>query len=185
MPEINFVSHQAKKLSTQQKKDQLYFRYALGVFVFILGVFLLSLIVFVYVKSQLDNSLKQEKQLENLILGQENIEKSLLISNAKLEVLVTLFKDRFDKQAAMSFFSNLFGEQVLIKDMNYEAEDKILSLSLNCKSVFELERVLNLLSSPEVSARFGQVNKSQLKRDSAGKYNLTLTINLISNNAKK
>lgn len=176
--EINFVQGRRKKLTKDQKKDFQIFRIVIGVFGFLVVVFLITLGVDFYLQFQVKQAQDEQKQIERQVLAQESVEQSIVITTEKLKVLSELFEQRYDKQAAIDYFSNIFGSEVLIKDIKYEADERILSLRIQSQSIFVLEDVFLKLSDPSVAEQFGQVNKSELIRNDQGSYNMAITLSL-------
>jgi hypothetical protein len=176
--EINFVQGRRKKLTKDQKKDFQIFRIVVATFGILIAVFLITLGIDFYLKFQVKNAQDQQQEMERQILAQESVEQSLVIATEKLKILSELFDQRYDKQAAIEYFSNIFGSQVLIKDINYEADERILSLRLQSQSIFILEEVFLKLSDPSVEEQFGNVNKSELIRNDRGGYNMAITLSL-------
>jgi hypothetical protein len=176
--EINFVQGRRKKLTKSQKNDFKIFKIVLGIFGVLVTIFLISLVVDFYLKFQVKSTKDQQKQMEKQVAAQESIEQSIVITTEKLKVISELFELRYDKQAAINYFSEIFGPQVLIKDINYESDERILSLRLESESIFILENVFVQLSEPGVEEEFGQVNKSDLARNDRGSYNMAITLSL-------
>lgn len=179
--EINFVQGRRKKLTKSQKNDFKIFKIVSIIFGILIAVFLITLGLDFYLKFQIADVKDQQKEMEREIANQVSVEQSIVITTEKLKILSELFALRYDKQTAVDFFSDIFGPQVLIKDINYEAEERILSLRLQSESVFVLENVFNELSKPEVEKQFGIINKSALSRDERGNYGMAITIDLETN----
>jgi len=175
---INFVQNRRKKFTKSQANDFKVLKIVavlFGALIVILGI---VFAVYFYLSSQVKNIKNEQKALEREILSQESTEQDVVVSTAKLKILLELFDLRYDKQAAIAYFSEIFGDKVLIKDINYDAGNKILSLRLQSESVFVLEEVFEKLANPEVEERFGLVNKSELNRNSEGAYGMAITLNL-------
>lgn len=181
MEEINFVEHRRKKLNKQQKNDLKIFRIALGIFGVGVAIFLVLLGTNFYLQFRLRGIQDNQDILTQRVQSQIEVEESILVTIEKLKVLAELFDQRHDKQSAIEYFSGLFGSDVLIQDINYEADDRILSLRLQSDSVFSLENVFERLAQPEVSETFGQVNKSALSRNDQAMYSVVITLNLNDN----
>lgn len=176
--EINFVQSRRKQLTKHQESDLKIFKISGAIFGVLIVVFLITLGVDFYLKFQLKSVIDQEKKMEAEILSNGLIEQSILITSEKLKVLSELFDQRYDKQAAIEYFSSIFGQEVLIKDINYEADEKILSLRLQASSIFILEQAFVQLANPEVESKFGLVNKSELIRNDRGRYSMAITLSL-------
>lgn len=182
--EINFVQSRRNKLTKSQELDRRIFRISAAVFAIAIGGFLIALGINFYLKFQISSLENQQRNMEAQVLDQEQTEQSILVTSEKLKVLAELFALRFDKQAAIEYFSQIFGSDVMIKDIKYESDAKILSLRLQANSIFILERTFAQLANPEVAAQFGQVNKSELIRTDDGRYSMAITINLESSTSQ-
>jgi hypothetical protein len=178
MSEINFLTHRQKKLDKQQKQDLKILKFAGIFFGGVMLIFMITMGVMFYLKFRLNNLNQQIVQLEQSILGQEDVEKSIVLAYEKLEVIEELFDIRHDKQAAIAYFSNLFGSNVLIKDINYESDTKILSLIVETSSIFEFDEVIAKLATDEVKEKFNNINQNDLRRNADAEYTVMLTMNL-------
>jgi hypothetical protein len=181
---INFLSTKHRKATEQQKQDKKLFRYAVIAFSGILAILLVAVGFSFFLQFQLNASQNKAKDLERQILANEAIEKSAVVLAKKVSVLKTLLEERQDKQQALEFFSNLFGSNVVLKDITYQATEGLLSLRVQAFSVFELEQVFNRLKEEETVARYGNVATSDLRRDQEGAYSLNLTISLVKEKPK-
>ena len=152
----------------------------MGIFGLFVLTFLITLSINFYLQFQVKTTKDQQTQMELQVSDQVGVEQSIVVTTEKLKILFELFELRYDKQAAIDFFSKIFGPNVLIKDINYEANERILSLKLQSESIFVLEEVFLKLSDPEVEENFGQVNKSGLSRNDRGAYNMSITLTLSS-----
>lgn len=178
MPEINFLAHRQRQLDKQQEQDLKLLKIAGAVFGIALVVFVFTMGVMIYLRIRVNSLERQVSSLEQSILGQEDIEKSIVLSYEKLEVISKLFETRYDKQEAISFFSNLFGPNVLIKDIKYDSGEKILSLVVQASSVFEFDDILAKLDQPQVKEKFDHINQNDLRRNADAEYTVMLTMNL-------
>lgn len=183
--QINFVQGRRKKLTKSQKIDLKIFKVVLGVFGVFVAIFLITLGIDFYLQFQVKDAKNQQRQMERQVVAQESIEQSIVVTTEKLKILSELFELRYDKQAAIDFFSEIFGSQVLIKDINYEADERILSLRLQSQSIFILEEVFAKLANPDVEEQFGQINKSELIRNDRGGYNMAITLSLVEEESTK
>jgi len=101
-----------------------------------------------------------------------------LIFANKLSAIKEIFENRSDKQEAIGFFSNLFGESVFIAGMTYNGENGTLSLGSVSKNIFDLENTFALLDGQEVKSNFDSLKKSSLSRGDNGEYSMGLTVSL-------
>lgn len=182
--EINFVQSRRKQLTKNQENDLKIFKIAGGVFAGLVVVFLVALSINFYLQFRIKSIKDQEKRMETQILSNGLIEQSILVTTEKLKILSELFDQRYDKQAAIEYFSSIFGPEVLIKDINYAADEKILSLRVQATSIFILEQVFAQLANPEVEQKFGIINKSELIRNDRGRYSMAITLSLDEEAAK-
>ncbi|NCN03724.1 MAG: hypothetical protein GW942_01460 [Candidatus Pacebacteria bacterium] len=183
--EINFIQGRRKKLTKDQKNDFKIFKIASTTFAILIATFLITLGLDFFLKFQVKNAQEKQIDMEKQVLAKESVEQSIVIATEKLKILSELFEQRYDKQASINYFSNVFGPEVLIKDINYEANERILSLRLQSQSIFVLEEVFLKLSDPEVEAQFGNINKSELIRNDKGGYNMAITLSLSETDLQK
>jgi hypothetical protein len=178
MTGINFLSQRRKKLTVTQKRDRQIFRICMGILGGVL-VFLVCVLGTRYWFSQRLASVRaMQVQARNQILGQESIERSYIISVNKITILAELFLDRQNKQQAITYFSSVFGDQVLVKQIAFAGDDQLLTFRLQAEDVFILEQVFDQLQSDEVKSRFAQVTPSDLRRSAEGDYEMTVAVTL-------
>ncbi len=176
MADINFVRQRLKKLTKLEKKDKETFRLV----AISTSVLLLILAVILGYKLYLTSQLKEvESSRENFlsrIKKQEEREKSFVLFVNKLRVLSGVFQKRKDKQEAISYFSQIFGPDVIIEKIAYDAESQLLSFRLMAADIFTLEKVFELLSTQQSTQKFSSLTKSSLKRTSSGIYQMQITV---------
>jgi len=178
MTGINFLSQRRKKLTTTQKRDRQIFKIGMGILGGVI-VFLLSVLGLRYwFGLRLDTVREVQAQARSQILGQEEVERSYIISVNKVIILAELFKDRQNKQQAIEYFSSVFGDEVLVKQIAFEGDDQLLTFRLQAEDVFILEQVFDQLQSTEVKTRFAQVTPSDLRRSAEGDYEMTVAVTL-------
>jgi hypothetical protein len=176
---INFLKDRQKRLSKQEQLDYSIWRYALMGFTGVVVVVLIVVSTNFYFQYKLRQIKADQDRLRKVVLSQEDIERSYVIFANKLKVLRELLDKRSDKREAINYFSSLFGPGVLIREIEYDADEGILSFGLRADSVFVLDRVFELLSAPELQTKFSQVTKSELGRSSEGMYDLKVTVVLV------
>lgn len=175
---INFLSQQHKKITKQQKLDQKLFRFS------IIGLVVSGLFVVVAIGSLVFMNLRfttaedEVSQLESQILANEEIEESAVVLSRKVSILDELIDQRDDKQQAIEYFTNLFGPQVVLRDISYQSEEGLLQIGVQTLSIFELERVIDLLRGGQTVDRYGLIKLTNLRRGSQGEYGLSLQIPL-------
>ena len=96
----------------------------------------------------------------------------------RLKSVREIYENRSNKQVAIDFFSNIFGEQVFLSGMNYGGEGNELTLRLTSDDIFAFENTLQVLDSEEVKNAFSSVTKRGLRRDENGSYSLDLAVEL-------
>lgn len=175
---INFLRDRRRRLTKQQELDKKIFNITTVACGVAFAVFLISLGVRLFFAYTLDQLTNRENRLLAQIRSQEDSEKSYIIFAAKLKVLSALFEQRRDKQEALAYFTTLFGPNVLVSDVAYDAESSILTLGLKATDIFTLQGVFDLLNSPEVGERFQSVAASELRRNDLGEYQTNVTIEL-------
>ncbi len=177
--DINFVAIRRKKLTSEQKRDKVYFRYATWGVLVTFGVMLLIVGVRLFAVIQVKKLTDTQASTKKAIMAQEQVEKDYNIFAHKLKALSELFGRRLDKQEAMVFFSQAFGQHIIISEIDYSAEaDDIVTFTLTAPSVFDLENVFAILERPDVSEKYTSIVKSGLSRGGDGFYNIKLTIAL-------
>lgn len=177
---INFLNQHRKKLSSIEANDRKYYRIIMSVAI---GIVLLGsglLAGNIFLQYRMSESLEQKNRLESAILKQEDLEESALILSSKLQVISKLIAKRSDKQEAIRYFTELFGSDVMIKDIDFQSTGGILSLRLESQSVFAFNRVVDLLESETTLGRFKNLSKSDLSRSKTGTYSLTVTVTLVA-----
>jgi len=178
MSEINFLSRRQTSLTRVDKQDLRYRRYALTTFVIALVVFLAAAGSNIFLTRQLSQVNTQERLLTSQIANDEAVEISYLVFSQKLQSVEEIYQNRSNKQQAIDFFSNIFGSQVFLSGMNYEQGKNSLSLRLTSENVFAFDTTLDILNSEEVKNVFSSVEKSGLRRDETGNYNLDISVEL-------
>ncbi len=178
---INFVSDRRKNLTKSQKQDKkimgIMINVLIGVFVVFLVVLILRFTYIFKVKTVAD----EQKNIKNVILSNEDIEKEYVIFAQKLKKLSVFFGKRKDKQEALTFFSNIFGEDVIVSGIDYSSADKdTVSFTIKTPSIFVMERVFAVLKTTDVTSNYPNITKSNMRRSASGNYTLNLTIMLVS-----
>ncbi|MBU2543019.1 hypothetical protein KJ707_00415 [Patescibacteria group bacterium] len=176
MMDINFVRNRIKTLTKLAQGDKKIFNIAgvtTAVFLVILvGIFGLRF----YLISQLSKIENSKQSLLARIKSQENTEKSFVIFVDKLRVLSGVFAERKDKQDAISYFSQVFGSDVVIDRIAYDASSQFLAFGVMAADVFTLENVFETLASEQSVQKFSSLTKSNLQRNSKGIYQMQITV---------
>ncbi len=176
MANINFVSQRLKKLTRLEKKDKEIFKISAVVTSILLLILAAVSAYGIYLNSQLKKVESSQKSFLNRIKQQEDKEKSFVLFVGKLRVLSEVFQDRKDKQDAINYFSQIFGSDVTIEKIAYDAESELLSFRLIAADIFTLESVFELLSSNQSTQRFSSLSRNNLQRTSTGVYQMQITV---------
>ena len=179
MLEINFLSQRRLTLTKVEEKDVVYQKYSSWVFGGVLLLFSIAAGFNIFFTQQLKKINTSEELFTKQIAGEESTELTYLVFAHKLKTVKKLYQNRSNKQQAIDYFSNLFGNQVFLSGMNYGGDTNELSLRLTSENVFALEKILNTLDSENVKNSFSSVTKSGLRRDNNGSYNLDIAIELL------
>ena len=110
----------------------------------------------------------------SLLLGISS--RSIGSAEEKDEFLSGVFQKRKDKQEAISYFSQIFGPDVIIEKIAYDADSQLLSFRLMAADIFTLEKVFELLSTQQSTQKFSSLTKSSLKRTNSGIYQMQITV---------
>lgn len=178
MSEINFLTARRTSLGKLNRQDLIYRKYTLVAFLLAFGLFAIAAVTNLILNLRLNQVSSQAKALTGQIADNEPVEVSFLIFANKLKSVREIYENRSNKQQAIDYFSNLFGEQVFLSGMNYGGEDNQLTLRLTSRDIFAFENTLNVLDSDEVKNTFSSVSKSGLRRDETGGYSLDLAVEL-------
>ena len=94
----------------------------------------------------------------------------------KLAITRNLLDQRQEKQQAIDYFTQLFGDQVLLKQIDYAADEGILSLRVEAINIFLTDQIFAQLGTPETHQRYPYITKSDLRREPNGRYAVTITV---------
>lgn len=86
------------------------------------------------------------------------------------------FVKRQDKQDAIKYFTKVFGPDVVVEKIAYDASSQLLAFGLRAADVFILERVFQVLAETADSKKFTQVSKSDLQRGGQASYRMQITV---------
>ena len=176
--EINFVADVHRRLAKTYKKDRVWFKAGVGIFVGVFVLFLGVVGVRFYFISQLSTLQQQELQAKNAITANEQLEKEYTIFTKKLNLLTTLFDQRLDKQSAVDFFTTLFGSEVLIRELDYGGTTGDLQFVIEAPSVFVLDTVVSKLKEVQFSNQYKSINTSELQRSTTGSWTMRIAIDV-------
>lgn len=178
MSEINFLSQRQITVGKTEAVDKRYRYFATLGFIGALVIFFIAAGANFFLTTRLKQANAKGTALTNQIRGDESVETAFLIFSQKLKSVREIYENRSNKQQAIDFFSNLFGEQVFLSGMNYGGEGNELTLQLTSSNVFTLENMLTALDSESVRENFSSVTKRALRRDELGSYSLDLAVEL-------
>lgn len=173
---INFVRERRKTISRQELDDKKILGWAVK------GAFGLGVIILVIVAARLFLSFRikaiqaEQKETQQAIIQQEEIEKNYTVFAHKLKIVSELFGKRREKQDALKYFSNLFDSNVLITQLSYTAGEEILSFVLQSNSIFTLDQVFDIMGSEDVKTRYPTIEKNALRRSMDGSYGMQVTL---------
>lgn len=173
--QINFLAERRKALTKTEIQDRKVMKIASVIFGTVFTVFLIVFAVRFYFDRQLFQVREAQKSARAQILNDESIERSFVIFVYKLTALTNLTQDKQEKNQAITFFSNLFGDDVFIRQMSFLEKEKILSLKIQLDSIFSLRQVFDLLNSQQVRDQFVSINPSDLMRTPGGDYEMVIT----------
>ncbi len=176
MAQINFVRQRVKKLSEQEAKDQRIFKLVS----IVTGFFLLALLGVIggrfYFLGQIKEVEAAQTNLRQQVKSYEEREQAFVIFVNKLKTLSQIFIKRQDKQDAISYFTQVFGSEVVIDQMAYDASEQLLTFGVRAADIFALDEVFQILSETAESDRFAEVNRSNLQRTAEGFYRIQVTV---------
>ena len=178
MADINFVSQRVRKLTNLEQQDQQVFKIVAIITSVILLIFTGISSYKLYLNSRLKKIENSQTTLLNQIKQEEDTEKSFVLFVNKLRVLSEIFQERKDKQDAINYFSQIFGPDVTIGRIAYDAESELISFRLMSADVFTLENVFTLLASDQSTQKFSSLNKTNLQRTTSGVYAMQVTVML-------
>ena len=181
---INFVADRQKQLKVRQEKDGPLLKkmiILLAVIVVLTGITLAVQIYFGLEKKQV---LAGQARIKAAIDERKETDQRYAVFFQKLAVLTQLFGERQNKQEALLYFRNLFGDGVTVTGLTYNETDQQLTFSLLSPSVFKLETVFKTLKSEALKTKYPQVERHNLIRSDNGSYSMQLTVNLNPDQSK-
>lgn len=183
MYQINFFGKAGEVYLRTRNKDQKFMTWSLVAFAAVVAVFVAVLSYNLYLGNELEDTARKQTQTKQSLAGNQSVEVTYLIFSQKLKAIAEIFELRNNKQQAINYLANLFGDKVFISGVTYDGEDQVLSLNLRSKDVFDLEKLMVSLNSQEVRTNFSSLTKSNIRRSEDGSYDLKLTLEL-KNQAK-
>jgi len=178
MPTINFLRERRRKLTKQQIVDKQLYKVGLIVFSVSAALLVIAGGARLTVAYLINQATARQNTLMQIIKEQESNERAYLVFSAKLRTLVELLAKRQDKQEAITFFSTVFDQGVLVSNVTYQGDKSLLTFGLQAADVFTLERVIETLKSEQVKNQFQSVSTDAMSRNDKGEYQTTVTVML-------
>jgi len=174
---INFVGERRKKLTQAQKNDLKLMKISINVLVGVFAIFLIVIGSRFYFVYQVKNIKDTQADIRSRILSNEPIEKDYIIFANKLKKLSVFFGRRKDKQEALVFFSEVFGEDVIVSGIDFSSTDEdVVSFVIKAPNIFVMERVFNTLQEEKVISVYPNIKKSGMRRSATGNYTVSLSV---------
>jgi hypothetical protein len=174
--QINFLAERQKGVSKQQKMDMRLLRITSVVLAIatVGGVIIFG--SFFYLTYQFNQIKERERASRAAISSNQETEAGLVVYVKKLTTLATIYKDRQDKNDSIDYFTNLFGNDVVVTGIDFDPKDKLLRFQVHANDAFILRRVLDQANSAEVKAKFPILATSDLTRKEDATYQITISI---------
>ncbi|MEX0896391.1 MAG: hypothetical protein WDZ94_05690 [Patescibacteria group bacterium] len=173
---INFVQERQRSLSKQEQRDHKILRQAM-LALFVTGGLLVVVVGTRLGMVQWHQSIKDQQQAAiSQIQEREDIERSYTVFVSKLNVVTELFGKRKEKQDALEYFSSLFDPDIIISQLQYEAENDVLTFTIQAPSIFRMEQVFGIMQSEDVNARYPDLQRDTLRRSGDGSYGMQVTL---------
>lgn len=173
---INFVRERQRNLTRLEEQDRQIFRWLLVGVGVLMGLVFIAVGVRLFFLYRMQVVTDQQANLKQAIVAQEEVERSFTVFAHKLKTLTELFGRRKEKQETLAYFSTLFDENVVIRQLSYTAETEELSFILESKNIFVLEGVFETMNSQEIKDRFPTIRKESLRRGPDGSYGMYISI---------
>jgi hypothetical protein len=180
--EINFLSDRNKAIVKQETEDRKIMMMCAAVLAVCFGIFVITSGIQLYFSFQLSKIKQEETALRAQIVGDQETERNFVVFVHKLASLAQIDQDRQDKKMIIQFFSTYFGSAISIVGVEFDQNQKLLTLKLESNSIFDLKGVLSRLSEKEVTDKFSSINPSNLTRTQDAKYQVDVTISTVTPN---
>jgi hypothetical protein len=174
---INFVGERRKKLTKAQKADKKVLKITINVLIAVFAIFLIVIGARFYFVFQIKDLKDTQAEIRNRIIANEPIEKDYIIFAQKLKKLSVFFGKRKDKQEALVFFSEIFGDDVIVSGIDFSSSDEdVVSFVIKAPNIFVMERVFNTLKEERVISVYPNIKKSSMRRSATGNYTVDLSV---------
>lgn len=167
---INFVESRQKQLSQVSKKDSKTRLISFVTLTISFSLFLLVAGIRFFMQQTLTSLEAREETIKNQIMASESTERDYTTFAFKLQTLTKLFDARKDKQQTITYFNDVFGDNVIIREIQYSEEDQKVSFALQAKDIFTLDTVYQVFNSGEFSQKYPSVERTGLRREGTGVY---------------
>jgi hypothetical protein len=174
--EINFLEERRKRVSKLNKLDQKYFQWSIIGFSVVLVICLIVFAVRFYLSRQVTGLKNDQATTRAQILNNQDAERSFVLFVHKLSALAEIYQNRQDKKEAITYFTKVFGPDVLVTQIEFDQTTKLLQFHLKAKDIFTIEKVMDQIYSEEVRQKFTSVNPSELSRQPDGSYQLVVSV---------
>ncbi len=181
---INFVESRRKRLNQASLKDGKTRLISIITLIISFTIFLIVVAVRLFMQQTLASLENREETIKKQILAAESTEKEYTLFVNKLQTLTKLFDDRKDKQQTIAYFNNVFGNDVIIKEIEYAAEDQQVAFALQAKDIFTLDTVYKVFNSPAFMEQYPSIQKTGLRREGTGVYIMEVNVSLDPQAAK-
>ncbi len=178
MDSINFVRERRRKLSKVEVQDRVWLRWSMIATGVVAVVVLVIVGVGFFFRWQVSQVQAQQASLKKEVASQVEVERSYVIFANKLRMIKDIVEDRADKQAAIAYFTQAFGSDGLLREINFAADKRIVDFRVQAPDVFAFQRVLQLLDSPAVRERYPKIKREELRRTGLGTYEIGVSIDL-------
>lgn len=179
--DINFLRDRRKRLSKSQEQDKKLFRFSLiGFSVVIVMALVASGVRFFFIQQQ-SGLVREQEQFKSVILAQESVERQYLLLAGKVNAVQQIFKLRQDKQAAINYFYQQLGNDIILQEIEYDplrAEEPLLYITVMAPDVFIFEQVQAVVASQEVKQKYPGISAGSIDRQVNGSYTLKLAVPL-------
>jgi hypothetical protein len=176
MKQVNFLHQRLTAQGNVERSDRRWLRWAEWAAGGILSVFGVVLTAWLIGWWLLSGVQTQRQALEQQVLGQEAVERSVLLLSAKLDALAQLTAVRKQKQDTIAAVDESLDTTVFIVGLEFDQKQQLLLFRLQSQDVLSLNNVLSLVNSSEFQSKFTSVNASQIDRQKNGAYLMTLAV---------
>jgi hypothetical protein len=172
--EINFLKHYRKKVEVIKGKDKKPFQTAIIFFIVMLFILGISIFTKKYFQEKLDILITEKTNLENKVRAKQEEEQDLINFYAKFKMISEILIKRYDGVEKVGYVSDMNGDNLQIKEIDYQLYDRFISVVAETDTIFTLDGLIKEFDKPEIKNNFSKIKKDSLTRLSNGKYQLML-----------